>query len=78
MYQLKKVREAITAFGSCLQTQGENHQYVQVKGAADFRSLCWLGVCHAELHQYMTAVLYLQKALKANPRCTQAQQLLSE
>ncbi|UTL74629.1 hypothetical protein NLV76_07470 [Bacillus halotolerans] len=26
----------------------------------------------------MTAVLYLQKALKANPRCTQAQQLLSE
>ncbi|PRP52880.1 glycosyltransferase [Bacillus halotolerans] len=77
-YQLKKVREAIAAFESCLQTQGEHHQYVQVKGAADFRSLCWLGVCHAELPQHMTAVLYLQKALKANPRCTQAQQLLSE
>lgn len=78
MYQLKKVREAIAAFEACLQTNNENHQYVQVKGAADFRSSCWLGVCHAELRQHMTAVLYLQKALNANPKCVRAQRLLSE
>ncbi|MCY8750989.1 TPR domain-containing glycosyltransferase [Bacillus inaquosorum] len=78
MYQSKKVREAITAFEACLQTDSENLQYVQVKGAADFRSSCWLGVCHAELHQHMTAVLYLQKALKVNPKCARAQRLLTE
>ncbi|TYS08332.1 glycosyltransferase [Bacillus subtilis] len=78
MYQLKKVREAVTAFEACLQTGSEHHLYVQVKGAADFRSSCWLGVCHAELRQHMTAVLYLQKALKANPKCARAQRLLSE
>ncbi|MFP7232080.1 glycosyltransferase [Bacillus subtilis] len=77
-YQLKKVREAITAFEACLQITNENHQYVEVKGAADFKSSCWLGVCHAESHQHMTAVLYLQKALKANPKCPRAQRLLSE
>ncbi|WP_276733302.1 TPR domain-containing glycosyltransferase [Bacillus sp. (in: firmicutes)] len=77
-YQLKKAREAITAFEACLQTNSENHLYVQVKGAADFRSSCWLGVCHAELDQPMTAVLYAQKALKANPKCSRAQRLFSE
>lgn len=50
MYQLKKVRDAITAFEACLKTNHENHQNIQVKGAANFRSSCWLGVCHAELH----------------------------
>lgn len=78
MYQLKKVREAITAFEACLQADSDNHQYVQVKGAADFRSSCWLGVCYAESHQPMTAVLYVKKALKANPKCSRAQRLFSE
>ncbi|MDO3660269.1 TPR domain-containing glycosyltransferase [Bacillus sp. C28GYM-DRY-1] len=78
MYQLKEVREAITAFEACLHTDNAHHQYVQVKGAADFRSSCWLGVCYAELRQHMTAVLYLQKALNANPKCVRAQRLLSQ
>ncbi|MCY8316711.1 glycosyltransferase [Bacillus vallismortis] len=78
MYQLKKVRDAITAFEACLQTNHENHQYIQVKGAANFRSSCWLDVCHAEMDQHLTAVLYLQKALKENPKCARAQRLLSE
>ncbi|KAF1680866.1 glycosyltransferase [Bacillus mexicanus] len=78
MYKLKQISEAVTAFKACLQSDSEHHQYIQVKGAADYRSSCWLGVCYAELRQFRSAILYTQKALKANPQCVRAQQLLSE
>lgn len=78
MYQLKKVREAITHLNPVCKRKVKTISMYRLKEPLIFDPFAGWASVTLNLHQHMTAVLYLQKTLKANPRCTQAQQLLSE
>lgn len=78
LYHLNKYRAAIKAFEISTQTESKHIEHIILKGASDFRAFYYMGACHAELNHDMTAIAYLKKAVKINPRFKDAQTLLSQ